>query len=106
MPADVRLVEAVNIEIDEALLTGESLPSRKNTDPITDARAPLGDRKCMAYKSTVVTIGHAVGVVTAVGMRTELGRIAETIASASRSTSTPLERQMSRMMFGLLVRLA
>ena len=104
VPADIRLFEAINLGVDEAMLTGESLPVRKNTDVLTDPDVPLGDRRCLAYKNTVVTLGRGRGVVTAAGMETEIGKIAKSIASSDGSSSTSLERQMRWLMFGLFVR--
>ncbi len=76
VPADVRLVEAVNFETDEALLTGESLPVRKATEDLFDAGTGPGDRLNVAYSSSTVTKGRATGVVFATGMYTEIGSIA------------------------------
>lgn len=78
VPADLRLADGVNLEIDEALLTGESLPvikTPKLTMKLLDM--PLGDRTNCAYSATTVTKGRGVGVVIATGMKTEVGRIAE-----------------------------
>ncbi|WZH42140.1 sodium P-type ATPase [Fusarium acuminatum] len=76
IPADVRLVEAVNFETDEALLTGESLPVRKDTNAVYDAETGPGDRLNVAYSSSTVTKGRARGIVFATGMFTEIGQIA------------------------------
>ncbi len=76
IPADVRLVEAVNFESDEALLTGESLPVRKETETTFDADTGPGDRLNVAYSSATVTKGRASGIVFATGMHTEIGTIA------------------------------
>ncbi|KAI7648215.1 Na(+)/Li(+)-exporting P-type ATPase, partial [Hortaea werneckii] len=76
IPADVRLVEAVNFETDEALLTGESLPVRKVSEDVFDADTGPGDRLNVAYSSSTVTKGRAVGIVFATGMFTEIGTIA------------------------------
>ncbi|KAF2768806.1 Na(+)/Li(+)-exporting P-type ATPase [Teratosphaeria nubilosa] len=76
IPADVRLIEAVNFETDEALLTGESLPVRKAADATFDAATGPGDRLNIAFSSSTVTKGRATGVVFATGMYTEIGSIA------------------------------
>jgi len=76
IPADIRLVEAVNFETDEALLTGESLPVRKQQDEVFDANIGPGDRLNVAYSSSTVTKGRATGIVFATGMYTEIGSIA------------------------------
>lgn len=76
IPADIRVIEAVNFETDEALLTGESLPVRKAADDIFDDKTGPGDRLNVAYSSSTVTKGRARGVVFATGMYTEIGSIA------------------------------
>jgi Ca2+-transporting ATPase len=77
VPADVRLIEAVNLKIDEASLTGESVPVQKRADIVLDREIPLGDRKNTAYMGTVVTYGRGRGVVVSTGMHTQIGLIAE-----------------------------
>lgn len=91
--ADVRLAKARNLRIDEAVLTGESVPVEKSTTP-TQAEAALGDRNCMAYSGTLVTSGLGSGVVVATGAMTELGRIS-TLLSRVVQLETPLIRQMN-----------
>ncbi|KAK3670232.1 P-type ATPase [Recurvomyces mirabilis] len=76
IPADIRLIEAINFETDEALLTGESLPVRKAADDVFDADTGPGDRLNVAYSSSTVTKGRATGIVFATGMYTEIGSIA------------------------------
>ncbi|MCJ1285291.1 hypothetical protein MMC26_004631 [Xylographa opegraphella] len=76
VPADIRLLEAVNFDCDEALLTGESLPVQKNAEVTFDADTGLGDRLNIAFSSTTVSRGRARGVVFATGMKTEIGSIA------------------------------
>ncbi len=93
VPADGRLIRAARIEIEESALTGESLPVDKATDTVDDPEAPLGDRFDMVYMNTLVTRGSATFVVTATGMQTEIGRIAEMIG-AVKSEKSPLQRQM------------
>ncbi|HHW78623.1 MAG TPA: cation-transporting P-type ATPase [Xanthomonadaceae bacterium] len=93
VPADLRLIEAVNLRIEESALTGESVPSEKNVEPVA-ADAGVGDRHGMAYSGTLVAAGHGAGVVTGTGARTELGRINQMIAEVE-TLATPLTRQMA-----------
>ncbi len=93
VPADVRLIEARQLRIDEAALTGESAPVEKETAAV-EARAVIGDRTCMAYSGTLVAYGQARGVVTATGASSEIGRISGMIASVD-TLQTPLLRQMA-----------
>jgi magnesium-transporting ATPase (P-type) len=79
VPADLRLIERRNLRIEEAALTGESEPVEKSTDAVA-ADAPIGDRTCMAYSSTLVVFGQGRGVVIATGDRTEIGRIGRMLA--------------------------
>ena len=95
VPADLRLIEVENLEIEEAALTGESLAVSKSTELIPDVGAPLGDRHNMAYKGTQVTRGRALGVTIAIGMATELGRIAS-LLQQQRSVKTPLQERLTR----------
>src|SRR5688572_24414428 len=81
VPADVRLVEAVNLQTVEAPLTGESAPVQKHTRELEDERLPTGDRKNLAYAGTVVTYGRGRAVVVATGMATEFGKIAQLLDS-------------------------
>jgi magnesium-transporting ATPase (P-type) len=94
VPADVRLIEAVNLQIEESALTGESVPTEKDTQPV-EADAGLGDRHGMAYSGTMLTAGRGRGVVVATGAATELGRINKMIADVEK-LATPLTRQMNR----------
>ena len=94
VPADLRLFEATELEIDEAPLTGESLAVAKSTDTIADAAALPADRYNMAYKGTNVTRGHAMGLTIATGAQTELGRIA-TLLSESKTVMTPLQSRLT-----------
>ncbi|MFN2227794.1 MAG: cation-translocating P-type ATPase, partial [Anaerolineae bacterium] len=110
VPADGRLLESVNLRVEEAALTGESEPVDKETraldrpDPSgTSGQAlPLGDRRNMVYMGTIVTYGRGVAVVTATGMGTELGRIAELIQTVEREP-TPLQRRLAQLGRGLAV---
>ncbi|MDD2431814.1 MAG: cation-translocating P-type ATPase [Firmicutes bacterium] len=104
IPADLRLVETTNLEIQEAALTGESVASSKNADFLGNEKTPLGDRKNMAYMSTIVTYGRGLGVVCGTGMKTEVGKIAESISTVDTS-STPLQRKLDTLgkRLGLLI---
>ena len=93
VPADLRILEANGLQIDEAVLTGEADQVEKCPDPVPQS-APLGDRKSMAYASTLVTSGSGKAVVTATGSHTEIGQIG-TLLSEVESVDTPLLRQMS-----------
>jgi magnesium-transporting ATPase (P-type) len=92
VPADLRLIKVRNLKIDEALLTGESLPAVKRVEGVA-ADAPLGDRLSMAFSGSFVAAGNGVGVVVATGAATELGRIS-TMIGAVEQQATPLVRQM------------
>ncbi len=94
VPADLRLVEAKSLKIDEAALTGESVPVDKQTVEVAQASA-LGDRGSMAWSGTLVTHGHGVGAVVATGSATELGHISALLAEV-QTLATPLLRQMAR----------
>ena len=94
VPADLRLIETANLRIEESTLTGESVPTDKDSEP--SARdASLGDRHSMAYSGTMVSVGRGLGVVVATGPTTELGRINKMIADVE-TLATPLTRQMNR----------
>ena len=95
-PADVRVIAAYNLKIQEAALTGESEPIDKNTAPLSTEDLPLGDRKNMAYMGTVVTYGRGLGVIVATGMKTELGKIAHLIGSVE-SGKTPLQEKLDKL---------
>ena len=93
VPADGRVCVAATLEIEEAALTGESLPVSKALEPVLDPDAPLGDRTCMAYMNTSVTRGRGELVVTATGMGTEIGHIANMLAN-TEADKTPLQKQL------------
>ncbi len=94
VPADLRLTETVNYKVNEASLTGESLSIEKHTDKLSGEETSLGDRKNMSYRGTHVTNGRAMGVVTATGMETELGKIALMIEGAAE-VKTPLQKRLA-----------
>jgi len=93
IPADLRLYEIRGLKIEEAVLTGESVPVEKAVDPVP-ADAPLGDRRSMAFSGTMAAAGQGRGVAVATGADTEIGRISGLIAEV-QSTETPLIRQMA-----------
>ncbi|HEX6058009.1 MAG TPA: cation-translocating P-type ATPase [Gemmatimonadaceae bacterium] len=103
IPADARLVESTALQTAEAALTGESLPVSKDTDPLTED-APLGDRHDMIFSGTAATYGRGIAIVTATGMRTEMGRIAGMLRE-TREEKTPLQRELDGIgrMLGLVV---
>lgn len=94
VPADLRLIQADGLRIEEAILTGESVPVDKATDPVA-ADAALGDRSCMAFSGTLVVGGLGRGVVVATGAASEIGRISGMLSRVETLT-TPLVRQMDR----------
>ena len=94
VPADLRLMDVKNLRVDEAVLTGESVPVEKAAQPVAED-APLGDRLCMAYSGTLVTFGRGRGVVVATGETTEVGRISAMLGEV-HSLQTPLVRQMEQ----------
>ena len=93
IPADSRITLAANLEIEEAALTGESLPVSKSTEAVTGDEVPLGDRTCVAYMNTSVTRGRGEMIVTGTGMDTEIGKIADLLAS-TEADKTPLQKQL------------
>ncbi|KDE56567.1 HAD-IC family P-type ATPase [Methanoculleus sp. MH98A] len=92
VPADVRVIRAQSLAVDESLLTGESHAVGKNTDPV-DVSLPLGDRQSMLYAGSTVMTGRSIGVVVATGQNTEIGQIAETV-TASEAGKPPLVIRM------------
>lgn len=95
VPADVRLLETVNLRIDEAALTGESVAVTKNAQLELEEDSALGDRKTMAFTGTMVTYGRGVGVVVSTGMSSEIGQIAKMLQSVEEE-DTPLQRRLDR----------
>ncbi len=100
IPADARLIESANLQVQEAALTGESVPENKIIEAIHEVSLPLGDRRNLVYMGTAVTYGRGVAVVTGTGMRTELGRIADLIQNV-KGGATPLQRRMEQLGRGL-----
>jgi Ca2+-transporting ATPase len=94
VPADARLIEAFSLRVEEAALTGESVPVDKDGARVLGEDTPLGDRRNMVYMGTVVSAGKASAVVVATGMRTELGRIAG-LLQHSKPEPTPLQRRLA-----------
>jgi len=93
VPADMRLTQQKNLTVEEAALTGESLPSQKTTAPV-NLNAVLGDRKCMVYSGTLITSGTATAVVVSTGMGTELGKISDML-SETTDLETPLTQKLA-----------
>jgi Ca2+-transporting ATPase len=96
VPADMRLLEAINLEIDEAALTGESLPVHKNASMKLEQDIPLGDWRNTAFMGTTITYGRGRGVVTSTGMRTQLGLIA-TLLQSVENEETPLQKRLDQL---------
>ena len=96
VPADVRLVMTANFKVQEAALTGESLPVDKDATAILEEKAPLGDRINMAFSSSVVTYGRGSGIVVETGMNTEVGRIADMLMS-EKTRPTPLQMKLAKL---------
>ncbi len=96
IPADLRLIETVNLKIDESALTGESVPVEKDATVILSASTPIGDRINMGYMSTIVTYGRATGVVISIGMETEIGNIAALLNEVV-DEMTPLQIKIDKL---------
>ncbi len=103
VPADLRLLEVEQMQVDESSLTGESQPVDKLPDQLGEIDLPLGDRRNLAFKSSLVTRGRGIGVVVATGVDTEIGRIAE-LLRGQKSVKTPLQQRLVR--FGRYLALA
>ena len=95
VPADMRLLTSASLKIEEAALTGESVPAEKDAEKTVAADAPLGDRADMAYSGGTVAYGRGTGVVTHTGMKTEVGKIATMLTDGSQQTS-PLQKQLGK----------
>ncbi|HMA06227.1 MAG TPA: HAD-IC family P-type ATPase [Ramlibacter sp.] len=96
VPADVRLVQTMNLKVEEASLTGESVPVEKNANVVLDKEIPLGDRTNTAFMGTLVSYGRGRGLVTATGMNTQIGLIAEMLQSFE-DEETPLQRKLAHL---------
>ena len=96
VPADVRIIESVNLQIDEAALTGESVPVDKEVDLIDEDQLGLGDQKNLGFMSTLITYGHGKGVVINTGMSTIMGKIAEMIQEEEEG-ETPLQQKLNQL---------
>jgi P-type Ca2+ transporter type 2C len=96
VPADLRLVESINLKVEEASLTGESVPVNKDARVVLDSDIPLGDRKNSAFMGTLVTYGRGKGVVTSTGMTTQIGMIAEMLQSYEEE-DTPLQQKLDEL---------
>ena len=102
VPADLRLLDTASLRVQEASLTGESVPSEKDADAKVAPGAPLGDRSTMAFATSIVTGGRGRGVVTATGMRTEVGQIAG-LLEGDEELDTPLKRKLASVSYTHLV---
>ncbi|GAB4476081.1 MAG: cation-translocating P-type ATPase [Anaerolineales bacterium] len=98
--ADCRLIESVNLRVQEAVLTGESEAVEKHTQPIAEENLPLGDQRNMVFMGTVTTYGRGLAVVVRTGMETELGKIADMLQSVEQE-STPLQKRLKQLGKGL-----
>ncbi|MCE5266110.1 MAG: cation-translocating P-type ATPase [Deltaproteobacteria bacterium] len=96
VPADLRLVESANLKVEEASLTGESLPVEKNAAVVLDKEIPLGDRANTVFMSTLITYGRGRGIVAGTGMHTQIGLIAEMLQSYEEE-DTPLQKKLEQM---------
>ena len=97
IPADLRIVESANLKIEESAFTGESVPSEKNSDTITEGEdVPIGDQHNMAFMSTLVTYGRGIGIVVNTGMSTQIGKIAKMLDSEDENT-TPLQKKLAEL---------
>lgn len=96
VPADVRLIESVNLKIDEAALTGESVPVEKDANAVLPADSGLGDRINCGYMGTVITYGRGRGIITGTGMQTQMGNIAGMLTDTP-DESTPLQKKLDHL---------
>lgn len=96
IPADARLISSVSLKSEESALTGESVPSEKDASVIVDEKAPLGDRNNMVFSGCSITYGTATAVVTATGMDTEMGKIANLLENEGE-TQTPLQKKLAQL---------
>ncbi len=96
VPADARLLDSISLKSEESALTGESVPSEKDAEAEVEENAPIGDRTNMVFSGCSITYGTATAVVTATGMNTEMGKIANLLDSESE-TGTPLQQKLSQL---------
>lgn len=96
IPADLRIIEAVNLKVQESSLTGESVPVEKIDDVIQEEKIGIGDRKNMLFSSSLVTYGRGKGIVVETGMTTEVGKIAGMINSTEKQ-ETPLQQKLNQL---------
>ena len=96
VPADARIIECASMKVEEAALTGESVPVDKQTDALEGNEVPLGDRKNMVYMGSTVVYGRGAAVITATGMDTEMGKIAGALVDA-KEEKTPLQKKLSQL---------
>lgn len=96
IPADARLISSTSLKSEESALTGESVPSEKEAAELVDEKAPLGDRSNMIFSGCSVTYGTAVAVVTATGMNTEMGKIAN-LLNNEEDAQTPLQKKLAQL---------
>ncbi|MFD1779593.1 cation-translocating P-type ATPase [Fredinandcohnia salidurans] len=96
VPADLRLVESANMQIEESALTGESVPVEKNATLITSHEASIGDQRNMAFMTTLSTYGRGIGIVVDTGMNTEIGKIARMLGKQQKET-TPLQKKLDEL---------
>ncbi|HQA47373.1 MAG TPA: calcium-translocating P-type ATPase, SERCA-type [Bacillota bacterium] len=96
VPADIRITKALNLKVQEAALTGESVPVEKDESPLSMKNVPLGDRVNMGYSGSLVTYGRGEGIVVGTGMDTEVGKIAKMIQSAEE-VETPLKKKLQAL---------
>jgi Ca2+-transporting ATPase len=102
VPADLRLILSQGLEIDESLLTGESLPVPKDPEVMLHAEAPLGDRRNIAFAGTLVTRGRGRGVAVATGLGTEIGRLATALLGEAEA-KPPLIQRMEKFTAGIAI---
>src|SRR5699024_1376146 len=99
VPADGRIIECASMKIEEAALTGESVPVLKTADKLVssgDKDIPLGDRKNMVYTGSTVVYGRGAAIVTDIGMKTEMGKIAEALTK-TKEEATPLQKKLAQV---------